>query len=128
MVGEETYKANTPARDVTPTSRDRDAGHPAVPGAAAGAPLKILYAAALDEKDSALYRLWALERLGHQVVRLNSYDYEPANALLSKIAFRVAAGPWIARMNRDLLAMAERESPDVVWTDKLLGMKPATLD
>jgi spore maturation protein CgeB len=31
-------------------------------------------------------------------------------------------------MNRDLLAMAERERPDVVWADKLLGMKPATLD
>src|SRR6185437_13705402 len=128
MVGEETYKANPPAGDFTSTSRDRDAEHPAVPGAAAGAPLKILYAGALDEKDSALYRLWALERLGHRVVQLNSYAYEPSNALVGKIAFRLAAGPWIARMNRDLLAMAERERPDVVWTDKLLGMKPATLD
>ena len=128
MVGEETNKANTPAADVTPTTRDRDAGHPAVPGAAAGAPLKILYAGALEEKDSALYRLWALERLGHRVVRLNSYDYEPANALVSKIAFRLAAGPWVEKLNRDLLAMAERERPDAVWTDKLLGMKPGTLD
>jgi spore maturation protein CgeB len=115
MVGEETDMAAAAMR----------AG---MPGAAAGAPLKILYAAALDEKDSALYRLWALERLGHEVIRLNSYDYEPANALLNKIAFRLAAGPWIERMNRDLLATAERERPDVVWTDKLLGMKPATLD
>jgi spore maturation protein CgeB len=115
MVGEATDKAAAAVRGEAP-------------GEAAANPLKILYAGALNEKDSALYRLWALERLGHSVVRLNSYDYEPANALVSKIAFRLAAGPWIERMNRDLLAMAKRERPDVVWTDKLLGMKPATLD
>src|SRR6185312_3724615 len=122
MAGEETDREMIPG-EAYPTSQNRDAGHPG-----AGSPLKILYAAALDEKDSALYRLWALERLGHCVVRLNSYDYEPANALVSKIAFRLAAGPWVERLNRDLLKMAERERPDVVWTDKLLGMKPATLD
>ena len=94
----------------------------------AAASLKILYAGTLSENDSALYRLWALERLGHHAVRVNTYDYEPANALARKIAFRLAAGPWVERMNRDLLAMAERERPDVVWADKLLGMKPATLD
>ena len=91
-------------------------------------PLKILYAGALSENDSALYRLWALERLGHRTVRLNAYEYQPASALVAKIAFRLAAGPWMDRMNRDLLAMAEREQPDVVWADKLLGMKPQTLD
>jgi len=101
---------------------------PAGGAARANAPLTILYAGALSENDSALYRLWALERLGHRIVRLNAYDYEPSNALARKITFRLAAGPWIDKMNRDLLAMAERERPDVVWADKLLGMKPATLD
>ncbi|HWB33651.1 MAG TPA: glycosyltransferase [Acidobacteriaceae bacterium] len=100
-----------------------------VPGQAGGTePLKILYAAGLSERDSSLYRLWALERLGHTVVRLNAYEYEAGHPVLQKIAFRLAAGPWIERLNRDLLAMAERERPDVVWTDKLLGMKPGTLD
>lgn len=94
----------------------------------AAAPLKILYAGTLSENDSALYRLWALERLGHHVVRLNAYEYEPPNGLARKIAFRLAAGPWVDRMNRDLLVIAERERPDVVWADKLLGMKPGTLD
>ena len=94
----------------------------------AAAPLKILYAAGLSENDSALYRLWALERLGHTTVRLNAYEYQPANALAAKIAFRLAAGPWVERMNRDLIAMAERERPDVLWADKLLGMQPKTLD
>ena len=32
------------------------------------------------------------------------------------------------RLNRDLLQLAEREKPDLVWADKLLGMQPKTLD
>ena len=89
--------------------------------------MKILYAAGLSPNQSSLYRLWALRRLGHTVVQLNAFDYLPANPVLEKITFRLAAGPWVNRLNRDLLAMAERERPDVVWTDKLLGMQPGTL-
>jgi spore maturation protein CgeB len=89
--------------------------------------LKILYASGLSPNDSSLYRLWALERLGHQVVPLNAYEYQPANALVQKVVFRLAAGPTVNRLNRDLLHMAEEERPDLVWTDKLLGMQPKTL-
>ena len=97
-------------------------------GGTEAAPLKILYAANLSPNDSALYRLWALERLGHRVVPLNAYEYAPGNSLLGKITFRLAAGPSVNRLNRDLLQMAEREKPDLVWTDKLLGMQPKTLE
>ena len=31
--------------------------------------MKILYAAGLSPNDSSLYRLWALERLGHRSSR-----------------------------------------------------------
>ena len=95
---------------------------------ASAAPLKILYAAGLSPNDSSLYRLWALERLGHRVVPLNAFEYLPANALVAKITFRLAAGPWVNRLNQDLLKLAERERPDLVWTDKLLGMQPKTLE
>jgi hypothetical protein len=97
-------------------------------GGTAAAPLKILYAASLSPNDSSLYRSWALERLGHRVVPLNAYEYAPGDSLLGKITFRLAAGPSVNRLNRDLLRMAEREKPDLVWTDKLLGMQPKTLD
>jgi hypothetical protein len=97
-------------------------------GAAGDAPLKILYATQLSPNDSSLYRLWALERLGHRVVPLNAYEYVPRNKLMVQIAGRLAVGPSVNRLNRDLLSMAERERPDLVWADKLLGMQPKTLD
>ena len=92
------------------------------------APLKVLYVAGLSPNDSSQYRLWALERLGHKVVSLNAYGYEPENAFLKKVLFRLQTGPWVARLNRDILATAEREKPDVFWADKLLALRPETLD
>ena len=91
-------------------------------------PLKILYASGLSPNDSSLHRLWALERLGHTVLPLNAYRYEPSQPLLRKAMHRLQWGPWIERLNRDVLAIAERERPDVLWADKLLALQPKTLD
>jgi spore maturation protein CgeB len=93
-----------------------------------GCSLKIVYAAGLSPNDSSSYRLWALERLGHRVIPLNTYEYIRTDTLMEKIACWVAAGPAVNRLNRDLLQMAEREKPDVIWTDKMLGMQPKTLE
>jgi spore maturation protein CgeB len=90
--------------------------------------MKILYAAGLSPNDSSLYRLWALQRLGHHVIPFNAYQYESPNPFIRKIAFRLSAGPTVNRLNRDLLNIAEREKPDLLWTDKLLSMQPRTLD
>jgi spore maturation protein CgeB len=90
--------------------------------------MKILYASTLSPNDTALYRLWALERLGHQVTPLDTRSYEPRNPLMRRISYRIMAGPAINRLNRDLLLIAERERPDLLWADKLLWMQPRTLD
>jgi len=90
--------------------------------------MKILYATALSPNDSSLYRLWTLERLGHQVVPLNAYDYESRNPFVRKVIFRLSVGPHVDRLNRDLLHLAESEKPDILWADKLLWMRPRTLD
>ena len=90
--------------------------------------MKILYAAGLSPNDTTLHRLWALERLGHEVVPFNTYDYNSGNPLVQKIVHRLASGPAVDRLNRDLLALAEREKPDLLWADKLLWMRPRTLD
>jgi hypothetical protein len=90
--------------------------------------MKILYASQLSPNDSALYRQWALERLGHNVVPFNLLDYLPHNPLLRKLEHRAQMGPNVTRLNRDLLALAEAEKPDVFWADKLLGLRPETLE
>jgi hypothetical protein len=90
--------------------------------------MKILYAAGLSPNDSSLYRLWALERLGHQVIPFNFYNYLPANPFVLKLVIRLAAGGAVDRFNRDLIDLAERERPDLLWADKMLWMRPRTLD
>ena len=90
--------------------------------------MKIPYVEQLSPNDSAQYRAWALERLGHTVVALNCLDYQPGSALLRKVLHRAQMGPWVSRLNRDILAAAERERPEVFWADKLLGLWPKTLD
>ncbi len=89
--------------------------------------MKILYAGTLTDNDSTTYRQWALERLGQAIVPFPAQDYEPAHLLLRKVAFRLAAGTHLARLNRDLLAAAAREHVGAVWFDKVLGVWPETL-
>jgi spore maturation protein CgeB len=90
--------------------------------------VKILYLGPLSPNDSAEYRRWAVRRQGHEVESINTLDYGAKTALLRKLEFRVSAGPEVARLNRDILAAADRFRPDVVWCDKVLWMEPATLD
>ena len=89
--------------------------------------MKILYAGTLTEYDSTTFRRWALERLGHTIVPFNAAAYEPRTLLARKVAFRLAAGSHLRRMNHDLVAAAEREGVDALWADKVLGVWPSTL-
>ena len=89
--------------------------------------MKILYLSQLAEFDSAYYRVLALRREGHEVITINTDGYGQTNPVLRKLEFRAAAGPEVARLNRDILTEANRFRPDVFWADKLLWMRPATL-
>lgn len=89
--------------------------------------MKILYAGSLTPNDSALYRLWALEREGHTVFPFDISGYEPGHPLLRKVAFRAVMGPHVQRLNRELLAAADAHGVEVLWADKVLGLKPSTL-
>ncbi len=90
--------------------------------------MKILYASYISLNDSCLYRAWALERLGHQIIPFNAFDYESPNPTINKISFRLSMGPSVSRLNRDLLRLAETEKPDILWADKLLSVRPSALD
>ncbi len=90
--------------------------------------MKILYVSQLASFDSAYYRVLALEREGHTVVSIDTNAYGQKNALLHKLEYRMAWGPEVNRLNRDILAEAARFRPDVMWADKALWMQPATLE
>src|ERR1700753_3373902 len=90
--------------------------------------MRILYVAQLTPNDSAEYRRWALLREGHTVEAINSLEYRAKHPLLRKLEFRASVGPEVSRLNRDILAAADRFQPDVVWGDKVLWMRPATLE
>lgn len=90
--------------------------------------MKILYAGQLSAGTSALFRLWALRRLGHEVVTLEPDEYTYGNPLLHKVGFRMQVGPAVERLNRDLLRLAETEKPNLFWADKILSLKPSTLE
>ena len=90
--------------------------------------MKILYAGTLSRGNSARYRIWALERLGHAVVPFEIEGYEAAGRVMRKVEFRLAMGPSVRRMNEDLLRVAEQERVEVFWSDKLLKLRPETLD
>jgi len=89
--------------------------------------MKILYAAELRPGTSALFRKLALERLGHEIVPFDPTPYVLNNKLLRPFGFRLAMGPHATRLNRDLLELAQREKPDMLWADKVLLLTPKTL-
>jgi hypothetical protein len=90
--------------------------------------VKILYAGELRSGTSCLYRKLALERLGHEIVELDPTEYRYRNKAAHWLTVRLAAGPQVSRMNRDLLQLAKRERPELFWADKLLLLAPKTLE
>ena len=89
--------------------------------------MKILYAGTLQGGNSTAYRILALERLGHTVIPFETSGYNARNRLLMRVEFRLVVGPNVDRLNADLLRLAQAEKPDVVWADKVLKLRPATL-
>lgn len=89
--------------------------------------MKILYAGPLDFGGSCYYRLLALKRLGHEVVSFDTSEYIYKNALLHYVSHRLAAGPRVIRLNRNLLRIAQDVRPQIFWADKALSLFPSTL-
>ncbi len=79
--------------------------------------------------DSSLYRLWALERLGHQVIPFNAYEYESTQANWSArscIASRQAQ-PSIASTATSCKSQRD-EKPVSCGPTSSSRMRPKTLD
>lgn len=94
----------------------------------AGTGLRILYLAKMNYGWYGLYRQRSLQRLGHTVFPVDITPYEAAgNPLTRRVRYRLQIGPTVGRMNRDVLRLARQHQVDVVWFDKPLFLRAATL-
>ncbi|MGO4209523.1 glycosyltransferase [Terriglobus sp. 2YAB30_2] len=89
--------------------------------------MKILYISEFSPGSTAPMRMRALERAGHEVVRMDAKPFWPKNSLLFKIVFRILVGPHIRRLNQEILRVAREVKPDCFWADKVMALQPSTL-
>lgn len=88
---------------------------------------RILYVAPLGRGNTSAYRYQALLRLDQEVLPFDPTSYVPANRILQRVRIRYPFGPFVARVNRDLVRVAQEFRPDVVWFDKPTVFTPETL-
>ena len=89
--------------------------------------MKLLYVSPLGAGSSAKTRMNTLLRLGHQVTGLNYEEYYPRNIWWRRVAFRLVIGEGVERLNRDIIRLAIENRPEVFWADKVLYLRPSTL-
>jgi hypothetical protein len=92
--------------------------------------VKILYIGALDEGTTCLMRMRALQRLGYEVIGVDTSDPRTSKMcrrLFDRITYK-AGYPWDSNgVNRRILNLAQSRRPDLVWVDKGLVIKRSTL-
>jgi spore maturation protein CgeB len=90
--------------------------------------LRILYVAAMNYGWYGNYRKLSLERLGHTVLPLDVERFQNiGNAFTRRIYFRAQMGAPIRQMNAAVLELAQQQRVDLVWFDKPLWIRRATL-
>jgi spore maturation protein CgeB len=65
--------------------------------------------------------------MGHDVTGLNCEEYYTKNKWWLKVTFRLVIGEDVERLNRDIIRLATEKSPNVFWADKVLSLRPSTL-
>jgi len=89
--------------------------------------MKILYVSQLHQGSSARARLLTLQRMGHEIVSLDTNPFTPGIGLLGKISFHLSAGPNVVRLNREVIHLVRHHKPDIFWADKVLQLHPSTV-
>jgi spore maturation protein CgeB len=81
-------------------------------------PRRVLTVTDLVPGSTADYRTRALRRLGQQLTVFNVKQYDLPHRRLNALRSRIPFGPWIAKINRELLAIIEQSQPEIVVFDK----------
>jgi hypothetical protein len=90
--------------------------------------LRILHVGSYAPNATPRFRAAAMRRIGHTVVDL---DIDPLLGSPSRLAgalrIRLLMGPAISAVNRAVLAAARREPFDLIWFDKPVWIRSATV-
>jgi spore maturation protein CgeB len=69
----------------------------------------------------------SLRRLGQDVAVFDVPSYAPRQRLMAALAYRFLAGPFITKINHDLLRTVRESKPEVVFFDKPIHFTPETI-
>lgn len=90
--------------------------------------MKILFIGHLDEGQTSLMRMRALQRLGHEVVGVNTVKpWLDASWSKRQLQRRFQVGSIIQSINRAVISAARQFKPSLVWAEKQEYLKPSTL-
>ena len=91
--------------------------------------MKVLYVGDLCPEGTCFQRLEAFQRLGLEVRGFDiAHSLAAGGPFLRRLRRRTYAGPVVDEVNADLLAEADALRPDLIWFDKPIYIRPATLD
>ncbi|MGA7521775.1 MAG: glycosyltransferase [Acidobacteriaceae bacterium] len=79
---------------------------------------RILCVCTLRPGQTSGYRLQSLRRICPDVIAFDFSAYRSKFHYLASATSRLPVGPFIYRVNRDLLRLVRRVKPEVVWFDK----------
>lgn len=88
---------------------------------------RILYVGDLSEGGTCLQRLKSFNRLGQNVRPLNIQPYKTGGRAINWLRYRYPFGPFVSRINHDLLKTVADYRPDVVWFDKPVSFTAETM-
>lgn len=90
--------------------------------------MKILYLGDIGPGQTCLMRMRGLQRLGHQVLGVNTIEpWRQAKWLQRQIQRRIHRGSVVDAINESVLSAAKELKPDLVWADKQEFLRPETL-
>lgn len=83
------------------------------------APMNILYLGDIGPGQTCLMRMRALERLGHQVLGVNTVEpWRRASWIQRQVQRRMHSGSVVEAINESVLSAARDFRPELVWADK----------
>jgi spore maturation protein CgeB len=88
---------------------------------------RILFVAGFTPGENSTAHFRVLRELGCDVEVVNSRPYMTRGGRISAwLRFRTLAGPTISTLNEEILEVAERFQPHLLWAEKPIGVRPGT--